>query len=126
MLAVACLDDRGATIGNNGAIGVVTQSDVLGDNCCGRCPVCDALRLKPLQDYDSITCIVGGWPRRMSAALAALYVGEGSVKSFRKRVGKEYPPPQVNEGRRQLWLIEDLNRAMSRLDESCGDAAADL
>jgi hypothetical protein len=31
-----------------------------------------------------------------------------------KRVGEEYPNPRVKEGRRQLWLIDDLDNAIVR------------
>jgi hypothetical protein len=54
----------------------------------------------------------GSWPRRMSAALAAGYVGESSVEAFLKRVGREYPNPRVAEGRRKLWLRDDLDAAV--------------
>jgi hypothetical protein len=37
--------------------------------------------------------LVGCWPKRMSAELAAVYCGEQSVKTFLKRVGSEYPQP---------------------------------
>jgi hypothetical protein len=56
--------------------------------------------------------LVGCWPRRMSAELAAAYCGEGSVRDFMKRVGTEYPEARVKEGRRQLWLRDDLDRAI--------------
>lgn len=48
----------------------------------------------------------------MNAAMAAGYVGEASAEAFRRRVGTEYPKPRVNQGRRQLWLIDDLDRAI--------------
>jgi hypothetical protein len=54
----------------------------------------------------------GSWPRRMSAALAAGYCGEPSVEAFIARVGHEYPEPRVNQGRRQLWLRDDLDQAI--------------
>lgn len=54
----------------------------------------------------------GAWPRRMDAAHAAGYCGEPSVEAFLGRVGREYPQPRVNEGRRRLWLRDDLDRAM--------------
>ena len=54
----------------------------------------------------------GSWPRRMSAELAAGYCGEPSVEAFMARVGAEYPPPRVNEGRRRLWLRDDLDQAI--------------
>jgi hypothetical protein len=49
----------------------------------------------------------------MRAELAAGYVGEVTVEAFLKRVGKEYPPPRVAEGRRRLWLIDDLDRVIA-------------
>jgi hypothetical protein len=54
----------------------------------------------------------GSWPRRMSAAVAAGYCGEESVEAFMKRVGPEYPQPRVNDGRRKLWLRDDLDQAI--------------
>ena len=54
----------------------------------------------------------GSWPRRMAAELAAAYCGEQSVDAFLKRVGKEYPNPRVAEGRRRLWLKDDLDSAI--------------
>jgi hypothetical protein len=29
-----------------------------------------------------------------------------------RRVGREYPQPRVKEGRRQLWLRDDLDQAI--------------
>jgi hypothetical protein len=55
---------------------------------------------------------VGAWPRRMSADFAAGYVGEASVDCFLSRVGKEYPRPRISEGRRRLWLRDDLDQAI--------------
>ncbi len=46
--------------------------------------------------------LVGCWPRRMCAELAATYCGEPNTAAFLKRVGKEYPQPRVNDGRRRL------------------------
>jgi hypothetical protein len=54
----------------------------------------------------------GSWPRRMPAGLAAGYCGESSVEAFMSRVGKEYPQPRVNDGRRRLWLRDDLDRVI--------------
>jgi len=54
----------------------------------------------------------GSWPRRMCAELAAAYCGEPSVKAFISRVGAEYPKPRVSEGRRRLWLRDDLDQAI--------------
>jgi hypothetical protein len=48
----------------------------------------------------------------MCAALSAAYCGETTVEAFIKRVGKEYPQPRVNEGRRKLWLRDDLDQAI--------------
>ncbi len=56
--------------------------------------------------------LVGVWPRRMSAELAAVYCGEPSSKAFLKRVGSEYPQPRVSEGKRRLWLRDDLDQAI--------------
>jgi hypothetical protein len=56
--------------------------------------------------------LVGCWPRRMSAEVAAAYCGEHTVEAFIRRVGKEYPQPRIKEGRRQLWLRDDLDGAI--------------
>ncbi len=48
----------------------------------------------------------------MSADLAAAYCGEPTVDAFLKRVGHEYPHPRVNDGRRRLWLRDDLDQAI--------------
>lgn len=55
---------------------------------------------------------LGSWPRRMNAVYSAGYVGEPSVEAFLARVGTEYPQPRVNEGRRRLWLRDDLDCAI--------------
>jgi hypothetical protein len=71
--------------------------------------------------------LVGCWPRRMCAELAAVYCGEPSVGAFLKRVGKEYPQPRVNDGRRRLWLRDDLDQAILPPELSTpGDLAEDL
>jgi hypothetical protein len=54
----------------------------------------------------------GSWPRRMPAELAAGYCGEPTVDAFLKRVGSEYPLPRIAEGRRRLWLRDDLDQAI--------------
>jgi hypothetical protein len=54
----------------------------------------------------------GAWPRRMCAEMAAGYCGEPSVQAFISRVGTEYPQARVNEGRRRLWLRDDLDDAI--------------
>jgi hypothetical protein len=54
----------------------------------------------------------GSWPRRMPAQLAAGYCGELTVEAFLKRVGREYPQPRISEGRRRLWLRDDLDQAI--------------
>jgi hypothetical protein len=56
--------------------------------------------------------LVGCWPRQMTADLAATYCGEPTASAFLKRVGSEYPQPRVSEGRRQLWLKDDLDQAL--------------
>jgi hypothetical protein len=69
--------------------------------------------------------VVGCWPRRMPAELAATYCGEPTVKSFLKRVGSEYPRPRVNEGKRRLWLKDDLDQVIAP-DLVPDDIAEDL
>jgi hypothetical protein len=67
----------------------------------------------------------GSWPRRMQADLAAGYVGERTVDDFLKRVGTDYPQPRVAEGRRRLWLKDDLDAAIAP-GIVPGDIAEDL
>ncbi len=63
----------------------------------------------------------------MCAELAAAYCGELSADAFLKRVGKEYPQPRVNDGRRRLWLRDDLDRAILPPEQATpGDLAEDL
>lgn len=69
----------------------------------------------------------GSWPRRMCADLAAGYCGEPTVDAFMARVGREYPQPRVNDGRRKLWLRDDLDRAILPPDlAGVADVAGDL
>jgi len=69
----------------------------------------------------------GSWPRRMQAELAAGYCGESTVEAFLKRVGSEYPQPRISEGRRRLWLRDDLDQAILPFDlQSVRDVAEDL
>jgi hypothetical protein len=70
---------------------------------------------------------IAAWPRRMPAELAARYVGERNTKSFLRRVGREYPGPQVKEGRRQIWLRDHLDEAILPQDfRVARDVAEDL
>jgi hypothetical protein len=69
----------------------------------------------------------GSWPRRMPAEFAAGYCGETSVDAFLRRVGTEYPQPRVAEGRRRLWLRDDLDAAILPNDlRRVRDVAEDL
>jgi hypothetical protein len=54
----------------------------------------------------------GAWPRRMGAQMAAGYCGEVTAEAFIARVGREYPQPRICEGRRRLWLRDDLDHAI--------------
>jgi hypothetical protein len=59
--------------------------------------------------------------------VAAGYCGEDSVEAFIKRVGSEYPQPRVNDGRRKLWLRDDLDQAILPPElVAVRDLAADL
>ena len=70
----------------------------------------------------------GSWPRRMGAELAAGYCGESTAEAFISRVHNgEYPRPRVAEGRRQLWLRDDLDNAILPPDlQQARDLAEDL
>ncbi len=59
--------------------------------------------------------------------MAAGYCGESTVEAFLKRVGNEYPHPRVTEGRRRLWLRDDLDQAILPHDlQRVRDVAEDL
>lgn len=60
----------------------------------------------------------------MNAALSAGYCGESTIEAFLDRVGKEYPKPRVLEGRRKLWLRDDLDAVIA--PGVPGDIAEDL
>lgn len=68
------------------------------------------------------------WPRRMNAAMSAAYCGEPSIEAFEKRIGVEYPAPRVNDGRRRLWLRDDLDLAIGAMevDPEFRDASAEF
>ena len=69
----------------------------------------------------------GSWPRRMGIELAAAYCGEPTVEAFIVRVGREYPQPRVKDGRRRLWLRDDLDTAILPPElSSATDVAEDL
>jgi len=69
----------------------------------------------------------GSCPRRMPVELAAGYCGEPTAEAFLKRVGKEYPLPRISEGRRRLWLRDDLDAAILPPElVQATDIAADL
>lgn len=57
----------------------------------------------------------GPWPRWMTAATAAAYTDERSVRSFLRSVGSIYPRPYRVEGKGKRWLIEELDAAIDRL-----------
>jgi hypothetical protein len=60
----------------------------------------------------------------MTAATAAAYCDEASVESFRRGLGKIWPPPRKILGKGDRWLREDLDQAIDRLMmTSVGDAA---
>jgi hypothetical protein len=75
----------------------------------------EIVRGRPTMEYFEMyrpMILVGCWPRRMCAELAATYCGEPSANAFLKRVGTDYPHPRVNDGRRRLWLRDDLDQAI--------------
>ncbi len=72
------------------------------------------------------TIPAGSWPRRMGADLAAGYCGEKTVGEFLRRVGKDYPEPRVKQGRRRLWLIDDLDAVITPTLSPAADIAEDL
>ena len=57
----------------------------------------------------------GAWPRLMCAEKAAAFLGEKSVRAFRRRVGKIYSLPTRVPGRGDVWDREDLEQDAARL-----------
>lgn len=53
------------------------------------------------------------WPRRMSAALAAKYLGI-SIGKFLNDVKAGRYPPAAEDGRLRLWFKDDLDAAIDR------------
>lgn len=65
-------------------------------------------------------------PVLMRAEQAAAYLGEKSVRAFRRRVGTVYSSPIRVPGRGDVWAREDLDRDVVRLKgrvEEIRDAA---
>lgn len=51
----------------------------------------------------------------MRAPTAAAYCDELSVEAFKRRIGSTYPAPLNINGRRQVWLREQLDEAIDHL-----------
>ena len=68
------------------------------------------------------------WPGLMNAELAAEYVGERSVDTFRRRVGRIWPKPLKVERMGERWTREMLDDAIDALanDPHLVRDAADL
>jgi len=69
--------------------------------------------------------LVAAWPPLMVARLAAAYVGETSVESFRGSVGALWPRPLNVSGKGERWKKEDLDLAIERIAGSA-EATTDL
>lgn len=66
------------------------------------------------------------WPHLMRAETAAAYVDEKSVNSFRRGVGKVYPPPVHVPNKGDRWLRSQLDAALALLDKDNERDVADL
>lgn len=55
------------------------------------------------------------WPALMRAKTAAAHVDEASVEAFRRRVGSLYPKPVRISGRGEVWLRDDLDKAIDQI-----------
>ena len=64
----------------------------------------------------------GSWPRLMRAETAAAYVDERSVEAFRRRIGSVYPQPVNVSGRGDVWLKDQLDAAIAKLNGETADA----
>ena len=67
------------------------------------------------RSIDAQLVAMPGWPLMMNSRVAALYVGERSVRSFRRRVGLIYPLPIRVEGRGDIWLKTRMDEFADRL-----------
>ena len=65
---------------------------------------------KPILDSEAAR----PWPRLMRCSTAAAYCDEVSTRSFRAKVGLDYPAP-ITKGRNAKWLRDDLDLALLRL-----------
>jgi hypothetical protein len=64
---------------------------------------------------DCNSVVLAAWPRLMRAPTSAAYVDEKSVEAFRRRVGSVYPSAIRIPGRGDVWLKEDLDKAVIAL-----------
>jgi hypothetical protein len=69
---------------------------------------------------------IEGWPRLMTAATAAAYCDEASVETFRRGIGKIWPPARKIIGKGERWLREDLDQSIDELTMSGVKDAADV
>lgn len=70
---------------------------------------------------------IEAWPRLMTSARAAAYVGEVSTGAFLRGVGALWPQPLAIAGKGRRWLREDLDRAIDKLAGKSSDFdAADV
>lgn len=65
-------------------------------------------------------------PFQVDAASAAALAGEKSARAFRSRVGSVYPQPTARIGGKDLWLTEDLERAIRALHRGASEDLADM
>jgi hypothetical protein len=98
-----------------------------GEMCAGPTPA-GTLIIKARRQRRLAVIPEGCWPRRLRVELAAGYVGEKTIAAFVGRVRKgEYPAPTVSCEKRQLWLKDDLDRAIGAADGlQIRDVAEDL
>jgi hypothetical protein len=63
----------------------------------------------------------------MSAATAARYLGEGSTRTFCRRIGKEYPEATTRiPGRGKVWRKTDLDDYLASLGSWPSGAFKDI
>jgi len=60
----------------------------------------------------------GAWPRFMSAATAAAYVDETSVRNFLRKVGSTYPAAVWGKGRSARWDKEKIDLIRPAADQT--------
>ena len=74
---------------------------------------------------NSLIYPAGSWPRRMPRNSLRPTAANAPSRTSQSVSGGRYPQPRVIEGRRRIWLRDDLDRVIAP-DLVPGDIAEDL